>query len=151
MPPLARTPELDAEMDLTDACNAIGCTPDDLIAELQRRAAAKAVKMRAEMTLAAKNGATRRIIRDKDLGDIRVSYMVHPVSYHFWGQELGYECWDDAQFVREYLRDNPECRIKEERSGPVNIGFAATRPAPKNVTPAKGAILDSTGRAMSPA
>lgn len=32
--------------------------------------------------------------------------------FHYWGQRLGYECWDDPQFIREFQRDNPEVRAK---------------------------------------
>ena len=33
-------------------------------------------------------------------------------AYHYWGRRLGYDCWKDKQFLREFKRDNPECRIK---------------------------------------
>jgi hypothetical protein len=36
-------------------------------------------------------------------------------SYYFWANKLGGECWKDAPFRREFLRDNPHCRIKVER------------------------------------
>ncbi len=36
---------------------------------------------------------------------------VDAVSYHHWGQRLGYDCWRDKQFVGEYLRDNPQARV----------------------------------------
>jgi hypothetical protein len=29
-------------------------------------------------------------------------------SWHYWGHRLGYECWEDKTFLREFLRDNPE-------------------------------------------
>lgn len=32
--------------------------------------------------------------------------------FHYWGQRLGYECWRDPQFLREFERDNPEVRVK---------------------------------------
>ncbi|MEM6911059.1 MAG: hypothetical protein AAF555_05695 [Verrucomicrobiota bacterium] len=28
-------------------------------------------------------------------------------SYHYWGQRLGYSCWKDKRFVREYFKENP--------------------------------------------
>ena len=43
------------------------------------------------------------------LGRLRME--VDPTSYHFWGHKLGYECWKDKGFLREYERDNPECRV----------------------------------------
>lgn len=33
-------------------------------------------------------------------------------AYHYWGQRLGYECWKDKQFMREFLRDNPELAVR---------------------------------------
>ena len=33
-------------------------------------------------------------------------------AFHYWGQRLGYQCWNDKQFVREFLRDNPAARVK---------------------------------------
>ena len=32
-------------------------------------------------------------------------------AWHYWGQRLGYECWEDDQFLREFLRDNPETAV----------------------------------------
>lgn len=35
-----------------------------------------------------------------------------PVSaIHYWGNRLGYECWNDEQFVNEYIKDNPEIAV----------------------------------------
>lgn len=34
--------------------------------------------------------------------------------YHYWGQRLGYECWDDPQFCAEFRRDNPDVRVRTE-------------------------------------
>ena len=33
-------------------------------------------------------------------------------AWHYWGQRLGYECWEDNQFLDEFLRDNPETAIR---------------------------------------
>lgn len=33
-------------------------------------------------------------------------------AYHYWGQRLGYECWKDKEFLREYFRDNPELAVR---------------------------------------
>jgi hypothetical protein len=32
-------------------------------------------------------------------------------SYHYWGQRLGYDCWKDDEFVKEFFQDNPECAV----------------------------------------
>lgn len=32
-------------------------------------------------------------------------------AWHYWGLRLGYECWEDNQFLEEFLRDNPETAV----------------------------------------
>jgi hypothetical protein len=32
-------------------------------------------------------------------------------AWHYWGQRLGYECWEDNSFLNEFLRDNPETAV----------------------------------------
>jgi len=42
-------------------------------------------------------------------------------SYHYWHhKEPG--CWNDKQFNREYLRDNPEARTKTKPSK-IQVGY----------------------------
>jgi hypothetical protein len=36
---------------------------------------------------------------------------VDPTSYHYWGKRLGYECWSNEQFIKEYGRDNPSASV----------------------------------------
>jgi hypothetical protein len=33
-------------------------------------------------------------------------------AYHYWGQRLGYECWDDKQFMTEFFQQNPETAVR---------------------------------------
>ena len=36
-----------------------------------------------------------------------------PISaFHYWGQRLGYECWDDKTFMDDYIKENPEVAVK---------------------------------------
>ena len=35
-------------------------------------------------------------------------------SYHYWGMRLGYDCWRDAAFRKEFMRDNPECKVNSK-------------------------------------
>ena len=37
---------------------------------------------------------------------------VPPDAFHYWGHRLGYECWQDKQFLKEFLRDNPEVAVR---------------------------------------
>lgn len=107
-----RVPVLDEQTDLEATCAILGIELEDLLAELNFRQRQKQAKMRREMVLAARVGGQRRILRDRGDGGGEVTMQVHKTSYHYWGQRLGYECWDDPQFVREYLRDNPEARVR---------------------------------------
>jgi hypothetical protein len=45
-------------------------------------------------------------------------------SYHYWGQRLGYKCWKDKQFLREFERDNPACRVKSTGTKEIMVGYA---------------------------
>ena len=51
-------------------------------------------------------GTVRRL---KGIGEAKLN--VDAQVYHYWGQRLGYECWGDEQFLREFRRDNPACRV----------------------------------------
>lgn len=54
------------------------------------------------------------------LGELSAS--IDSRSYAYWQQrEPG--CWGDAQFRREYLRDNPEARVST-RSGKIQVGYS---------------------------
>lgn len=44
----------------------------------------------------------------------RVRMTITPTAYHYWGQRLGYKCWKDKQFLREFERDNPEVRVRSQ-------------------------------------
>lgn len=42
----------------------------------------------------------------------RLRMAVASDAFHYWGRRLGYDCWKDKQFLREFERDNPEVRVK---------------------------------------
>lgn len=48
-------------------------------------------------------------------------------AYHFWGQRLGYECWQDKQFLHEFLRDNPDCRVNTGGTKEIQVGYVPSR------------------------
>jgi hypothetical protein len=60
-----------------------------------------------EARAAARVGGTARPVAGGTV-DMRV----HPTSFHYWGQRVGYACWSDKQFQREYKRDVPEARVR---------------------------------------
>ncbi len=61
----------------------------------------------------ARKGQNRVFLNAGGMGG-ELKSQVHRASFHYWGQRLGYQCWDDPQFVREYLRDNDYARVKSK-------------------------------------
>jgi hypothetical protein len=47
-------------------------------------------------------------------------------AFHFWGQKLGYECWNDKEFMDEFLRDNPELRVNSGGTKEIQVGWTPT-------------------------
>jgi hypothetical protein len=133
--------EITADMDPALACELLGVKVEDVLAELNYRRERKRALMRRRMALAAKAGGERRILKG-DVGGY-TDMMIDPVSYHYWGNRLGYACWDDPQFVAEYKRDNPECRVKLRGTpGLETLAMARNRaqprtPDPRSRTPAR--------------
>lgn len=42
----------------------------------------------------------------------RLKARIPLAAWHYWGQRLGYECWEDNGFLEEFLRDNPETAVR---------------------------------------
>ncbi len=101
----------DPEVAAEKAIELLGVSYEQVLAELNFRIQANADRCRRESITAAKAGGERKFMRSAEGGG-EVDMMIHPVSYHYWGQRLGYECWEDAQFRREYKRDNDVARVK---------------------------------------
>lgn len=104
--------EAAAEEDSDRALAALGVTREQVLAELQYRQAKKYQQVITRMAAAQRAGGERRRITGADGDTGAVEMMIDPISYHYWGQRLGYECWEDDAFRREYRRDNPSSRIK---------------------------------------
>lgn len=100
----------DPAADAERAMALLGVTHDQLLAELNFRRLTREAKCLREIAAAQKTGGVRRFLRGEGGGEVEM--MIHPTSYHYWGQRLGYECWDDPTFRREYRRDNPVARVK---------------------------------------
>ena len=49
-------------------------------------------------------------------------------AFHFWGQKLGYNCWNDSAFMKEFLRDNPELRVNSGGTKEIQVGWVPTNP-----------------------
>lgn len=93
-------------------------------ADLRRR--------RAELEFAriARQGTNRTYLQSPSGWGGEVRAQIHPTSYHYWGQRLGYDCWKDDAFMREYLRDNPYARV-QNRARRLTVTVPAAAPARK--------------------
>lgn len=105
----------DSDFGLT---NAQQDSVKDVLGVIARK---KINRMHQEMAAMARDGGQRMIIRCTDGNGGEVAMQIHPFSYHYWGNRLGYQCWEDAQFKREYLRDVPEARVKSTAANPTVI------------------------------
>ena len=52
---------------------------------------------------------------------------IESTSYHYWGKRLGYSCWNDRKFMKEYLRDNPESRVKSGGGKKTQVGYGGKK------------------------
>lgn len=106
--------DLDPEQDAESALALMGISLEGVMAELRYRQMKKIEAAYKTQRLAAKINGERRTLHSDGTGG-EVVMQIHPVFYHYWGQRLGYDCWDrdrNPEFTREILRDNPELRIK---------------------------------------
>jgi hypothetical protein len=88
--------------------------------ELRKGELLKQVRARERQGLIQKKRGEQKYLRS---GGVMTS-MIPPESFHYWGQRLGYECWEDDGFVREFLRDNAECRV-HARAANASVGWRA--------------------------
>jgi len=92
---------------------------DDVVRELREGRMLKLIEAQKLQLMAAKAGGERYTMACGEM-----AFQIMPEFFHYWGQRLGYECWDNKQFVREFLRDNPECRVKNRSRKPqIMVGY----------------------------
>lgn len=91
---------------------------DKMVEEFRKGELLKLVKAKKKQVASAAANGKRKFFGDQG----EVQFQIRPEYFHHWGQRLGYECWDDPQFVREFLRDNPECRV-DSRSPKIQSGY----------------------------
>ena len=82
-------------------------------------------KNRVEAEVQAKQAAKYTKMRHKSVDGLGQKIASIPgAAFHFWGQKLGYGCWDDKAFMAEFLRDNPECRVNSGGTKEISVGWA---------------------------
>jgi len=95
----------------------------------ERRMVGEHLRARVHSDLGKIQGGANQIAKDNanveyahvdGLGEMTAS--IDSRSFHYWNnREPG--CWNDKQFTKEYLRDNPEARVKT-RSGKIQVGYS---------------------------
>lgn len=102
---------------LTDFCEASGLpvtAVPDLVEVLQDRETAQLAAHEAKMRrLAGAPGAERIPLMDENGDDFgRVEARIPATLFFNQGIKRGFGCWEDEEFLRDCLRDNPAFRIK---------------------------------------
>jgi hypothetical protein len=82
---------------------------ENLVADMNRGFMAQVVVAQAQVRRDRAHLESAPLVTNE--GNLRPKAVINGPDYHYWGQRLGYECWDDPTFVNEYLRDNPESRV----------------------------------------
>lgn len=75
--------------------------------------------------LARRDAEIARLGRDRERTHMAHGYQqcqIHPVDYKLYGEALGYECWQDKDFVRFYLRQHDYARITSRSRHP-SVGW----------------------------
>ena len=62
----------------------------------------------------------------------RLRMRVDPDSFHYWGQRLGYQCWQDKAFLDRYEKMNPYCKVNSKGTK-LQFGFTAEPSSTRNV------------------
>ena len=57
-----------------------------------------------------------RAVRKPD--GTHMKFRIPKLTYIMWQKKLGDECWDDAGFVHDFLRDNPQFRVTSIAENP---------------------------------
>jgi len=85
------------------------------------------LRNRVEAEVAAKKIGKINTIRHKSVEGLGQLTARIPIdSFHFWGMKLGYGCWNDQQFMDEFLRDNPELRVNSGGTKEISVGWTPT-------------------------
>lgn len=80
------------------------------------------VKMKAQAKQIAAFGHANAARSLDGVGELKAR--IPETAFHYWGTRLGYECWQDKQFLKEFLRDNPEVAVRNRIKRTVVNGAA---------------------------
>lgn len=98
--------------------------PENLVGQLEKELRAGWERNKIEAQIQAKQNARFNQERHKSVEGLGQKIATIPLTaYHFWGQKLGYGCWDSKAFMNEFLRDNPECRVNSGGTKEIQVGW----------------------------
>lgn len=101
--------------------------PTDLVPQLEQELRRGWQKNRIEAEVQAKQTEKINRERHKSIEGLgQLTARIPPTAFYFWGQKLGYECWNDKAFMDEFLRDNPECRVNSGGTKEIHVGWTPT-------------------------
>lgn len=85
------------------------------------------LKNQIEAKVEAQKFAKANTVRHKSVEGLgQLIARIPTTAYHFWGQKLGYGCWNDKGFMDEFLRDNPELRVNSGGTKEISVGWTPT-------------------------
>ena len=98
-----------------------------LVPQLEKELKAGFQRNRVRAEIEAKQNAAANKQRHKSVEGLgQLMARIPGDAYHFWGQKLGYGCWEDKGFLREFLRDNPELRVNSGGTKEISVGYTPT-------------------------
>lgn len=102
-------------------------TPPSLVAELNDFLRNQHIAERVLTETRQRKAARELQFNRKSMNGLgRPRLEVDSYAYHLWGQKLGYKCWKDPQFLREFERDNEHCRVRAKGTRDIHVGWVPT-------------------------
>jgi len=98
-------------------------------------------RIQAEVTAKRVGKASEKYARGID-GVGKLVGRIPTSAYHYWGQRLGYECWKDQKFVKEFFRDNPSLK-SQGGATKLQVGYASS------AKPKPSGIVDQFGNSLN--
>jgi len=98
--------------------------PENMVGQLEKELRAGWERNKVQARVEAKQIAKFNQERHKSVEGLGQKIATIPgTAYHFWGQKLGYGCWNDKAFMAEFLRDNPECKVNSGGVKEISVGW----------------------------
>ncbi len=102
--------------------------PEHLVGKLEKELRLGWERNKAQARIEAKQNAKFNKMRHRSVEGLGQKIATIPLTaYHFWGQKLGYGCWDSKAFMDEFLRDNPECRVNSGGVKEISVGWTPSK------------------------